>query len=227
MTLDDLVNAIYARGYKFTQDNDAIDNPALIALNSVYRYVCSSQRWPWLEAQDTSLTTTAGTTYYSLSTITDLRQLDAVRLRDSSGTYNLDYMDKQPLETRVADCSGNSLPRYWTLARGELGFFPTPDATYTIVLDYVNVPDDLAALTDVPVLPTPYHDVLVWGAIVELAYRERDYWDNGVAQQSYMQRYKAMQEEYMLRQVQTSSRVKRSGFYDDVDWSPLGWGVDG
>src|SRR6202000_675869 len=113
-------------------------------------------------------------------------------------------------------------PRYWTENNGTITIWPATDGGYMLGIDYFKDPPDRAALTDVPLLPAVYHDVLVWGVIQELAFRERDIWGQELSQGYFQTRYKQMQEENMLRQRQSSSRVKKSGFYNDSAFGVIG-----
>ena len=69
-----------------------------------------------------------------------------------------------------------------------LHVWPYPDEVYTIGIDYLIEPPDLANPTDTPILPVPYHDVLVFGALKQIAMRERDLWSIGNYGNEYAQR---------------------------------------
>lgn len=227
MNLSDLVAAVAARGYTFPQPITDPTNPIVAALNATYRTVCGAQRWPFLEKEDSSISTALGVSSYALSAIADLRQLDAVRLQDASGTTrDLRNMDPQAFKSRITDDMwGNDTPQLWTQHAGNLLLYPTPDGAYTLLIDYIFQPPDLVAATDVPVIPEGYHDVLVWGAILEVAYRERDLLSQELGQGYYEEKYKQLEQEYLLRQRQTSSEVIRSGYWSTFapGWSDVAW----
>lgn len=227
MNLTELVAAISSRGYSFPQDITDPANPVVQALNTNYRKVCGAQRWPFLEKEDSSITTALGQGSYSLSSITDLRQLDAVRLQDPQGnTRDLDNVEPQEFKSYIAgDLDGDGTPQRWTQHAGNLLLWPVPDGPYTLLIDYICQVPDLAAADDVPVLPVTYHDVLVWGAILELAYRERDLLSQELGASYYQELYQQMKDEYLLRQRQTSSTVKRSGYWSTSvpGWSDVSW----
>ena len=181
--------------------------------------MCGEEQWWWLQKQDTSLTTTVGTNSYSLASITDLREIAAVRLQTSTnpypgGVYDLMYMPEQELRSNEHMYRDNGTPYYWTEVNGALHLWPYPDLVYTIVIDYTSRPPDLAAGGDVPVMDPIYHDILVWGAIAELSYRERDVFNGRAAEGKYQSKLEKMRKAQGIRQKQSSRFVKRSGLYD-------------
>ncbi len=210
MNLTALQAAIQAKGY--TADTAA---QQLIFLNEVYHEICGMDRWPFLEAQDKTLVTVAGTTAYTLPMAT-WRNLDAVRIEITAMQQydNLQYKEPQEFRDNEHMDRDQSTPFYWSFFDQQLHFFPPPDGAYTVTIDYITNPPDLAIGSDVPVLPVIYHDVLVWGAIESLAYRERDWLGRQFAQGKKEELLRRMQEEYLVRQRQTSSQVARSGYWD-------------
>lgn len=232
MNLSQLQAAIQAYGYG---TDTTAQQTAFI--NASYREVHSKNRWPFLEAYDTSLTTTPGIGIVSLTTLgvaalTPWRNLDAVRLElagQANTGIDLDYMQPQALrsqESSFNDPNQTAPPRYWTVIDQNLHFWPLPDQAYQIDIDYIIEPPDLAAPTDVPILPLPYHDVLVFGALKQIAMRERDLWSIGNYGSEFEQRLQRFEEEYFLRQRQTSSQVAQNphkyGRFEQTPWWPSG-----
>lgn len=230
MNLSDLQTAIQSYGYG--PDTAA---QQIVFINAAYREVHSKNRWPFLEAYDTTLSTTAGEGVYSLSTLgvaagTPWRNLDAVRLEianEAGSGIDLNYM--QPQEMRSQETNYNfqtSPPRYWTVIDQNLHLWPIPDAVYQIDIDYIIEPPDLANPTDIPLLPVPYHDVIVFGALKQIAMRERDLWSIGNYGNEFEQRLQRFEEEYFLRQRQTSSQVVQNphkyGRFEQTPWWPSG-----
>lgn len=210
MNLTALQAAIQAKGY--TTDTAS---QQIAFINEAYREICGMARWPFLEAQDSSLSTVAGTSAYSLP-FTDWRNLDAVRIAiPATEQYdNLRYLPVQDFREYEHIDRDISTPYYWTFYANQLHFYPVPDAVYTVTIDYIIEPADLAAGTDVPLIPAQYHDVLVWGAVESLAYRERDWLGRQFAEQKKEMMLKRLEEEYFIRQRQTASHVKKSGYWD-------------
>lgn len=211
MNLTQLQAALEARGYG---TDTAVQQTSFI--NEVYREICGMQRWPFLEKQDTSVVTAVNVAGYSLAGITDLRSIDAVRIEVTANQeyYDLEYMDPQPFRDMEHLDRDVATPFYWTFINNTLRFYPTPDQAYTVRIDYIMQPADLVAAADTPVLPAAYHDVLVWGAIESMAFRQRDWIGIQNAQQRKEMLLKRMEEEFFLRQRQTSSHVKSSGYWN-------------
>lgn len=209
MNLAGLQAAIQAKGY-----GTDLAAQQVLFLNEVYREVHGMMRWPFLEAQDSSLVTITGTSAYTLP-MANWRNLDAVRIQIAAFQQfnNLEYRGMQEFRDLEHVDRDVTTPCYWTFYSNQLHFFPVPDAVYTVVIDYIIEPPDLSAAGDVPVLPLPYHDILVWGAIESLAYRERDWLGREFAGQKKETLLKRMSEEYLTRQRQTSSHVKKSGYW--------------
>lgn len=60
-------------------------------------------------------------------------------------------------------------PRYVSVdPQGNLVFYPTPDAAYTIKGQYYKAPQELSEDVDVPEMPARFHEMIKWGAILEL-----------------------------------------------------------
>lgn len=210
MNLQDLRAAVQAHGYG--TDTAAYQ---LQFINDAYREVHGMQRWPFLEAQDRTLATENGVNAYDLP-MANWRNLDAVRIeRDDIQEYaNLKYLDPQSFREYEHIDRDVTTPYYWTFYANQLHFYPYPDGVYTVVIDYIIEPPDLVNDTDTPLLPTPYHDILVWGAVEQLAFRERDWIGIQYAGQQKTTKLNKMVGEYQVRQRQTGSHVKKSGYWD-------------
>lgn len=206
MTLAQLQAAIQAHGY---DSSTAADQ--LVFINNTYRQLHGKARWPFLEAQDTTMSTTAGTWIYAWP-MTNWRNIDAVRLTQVAfqGYFNMEYMNPQDFRDLENSYPQPGQPEYWSMIDQKLHIWPPPDGVYNVVIDYIIEPPDLAAPTDIPILPVAYHDILVWGAIKQIAYRERDLYSNEIANGEYQTALQQFQEEYNLVQRQTSARVKKS-----------------
>jgi hypothetical protein len=206
--LSSLLSDLQQRGY--ASDTAAAQ---IILLNSSYRRVCAYRRWPWLESQTASIATVNGTSAYNLSTIADFLFLDAVRSEQGTNYYELEYKDPQTFRTLQHNYRDRSTPEYWTREGEQIKIWPTPDGIYTLTIDYIKRPTDLANDTDVPLIPVNYRDILIWGAIMELTFRERDTYTYQLAEQQYQGRLNEMMAEYGLSQRQTASEVGRSDYY--------------
>jgi hypothetical protein len=220
MNLSQLQAAIQAHGHDASTDAEQLQ-----FLNDTYREVHSKGRWEFLEAQDSSMSTVVGTNIYAWP-MTNFRNVDAVRLTstDTDQNTNLEYMAKQDFRDKENIDLERSTPEYWTQIAGELHLWPYPDSVYTVVIDYIIEPPDLVNPSDIPIIPTAYHDVLVWGALRSMAYRDRDVYSFMNSSGQYESRLLRMQDEYRVMQRQTSSHVRKSGFYDSgYPWMYPSW----
>lgn len=216
-TLAQLRTRLQARGY-------ATDTatPQTEMINSVYRYIIGLRRWPFLEvANDTSITTTVDDGIYDLTTITDLLHVDAVRAEiNTNEFYPMQHKPYQEFRSFQHGHRENGSPVYWTRTADNLHIWPEPDRAYTLNIDYIKDPVDLTTDADTIVIPDAYADVLVWGPIQDLTYRERDPEGYAMAQDKFGAILLEMMHQYGVRQRQSSDQVRYSGTYDHL--SPPG-----
>lgn len=196
--------------------------------NSCARRVYALRRWPFLKVLGaTGPVLVAGTESYDVSAIlTDLQYIDGISLDHATGTdYDLEYLDNEAFrELRRVDATRET-PLWWTATGKTVYLYPTPNAVFTIKVDYLQKPAALVSAGDVPALPEEYHDILVWGGLVEMTFRERDYNGHQFAQQEYDKRLLEMMHQYGMVQRQTSSRVVKSGQHTPFDFAEdaAGW----
>jgi hypothetical protein len=208
--LADIRSCIQAKGYG--TDTVAAQNSMI---NSVYRRIIGMYRWPFLELTDNStIVCVAGQTKCNIGVIQDLLHIDAVRVEYGTEYYDLEYAPFQGFRDLEHLDRAVGVPRYWTAGDNELRLWPAPDRAYTVKIDYIIDPADLVGDTDVPVIPPAYRDVLCWGAIAELTFRERDVEGYNIAKQEYLSIIDNMKAEYGVKQRQSSEQVRRSGLYD-------------
>lgn len=207
MNLGQLRTSLQTRGYDTdtaTQQNEL--------LNSQYRDVCATLKWPFMEKQDTSLATTQGVVSVSLASIADLVTVDAVRLVQGTDYFNLQALPTQDLRNLEHVDRQTGRPHYWTQHAGLIRFYPIPDGVYQITLDYIFDPPDLGTIAgdlDTPLFGATFHDVLVWGAVEELAFRHRDWISQEFAGQKRELLFKRMEQNYLGKQRQSASHVRK------------------
>lgn len=187
-------------------------------INSVYRRILGMRNW-WFndEFADTSIGLTAGDGTAALSPVERLHRVDAVRLQYGTEYPAIAYMPPQEFHENYHHDRTVGIPRYWTQVDDELHFWPLPDKAYTIVLDFNKRPATLVNDSDVVRIPEAYVDVLVWGAIKELCFRERDDAGRNYADQEYRDIVQDMKHRDGIQQKQTSSQVGYSGELDEVN----------
>ena len=185
-------------------------------LNASYRRLAGRRRWKWLEAQNSTLTTTVGNSIYTIP-LTDMRTLDAVRLTESDGvtTHYITPFQEQDLRSLYhRDLGQNGLPRGWTQYAGKLWLWPTPDQIYTVTFDYIKNITPMVSSTDTTLVPENYDDILVWDTVIRLAIRQRDWLTRNFAIQEREALELAMIAEMQMLNRQDSDTV------EDRLWSP-------
>jgi hypothetical protein len=219
VNLGQLRTQIQDHGYSadtVAQQNDYI--------NAAYREIHGSMRWPFLEAVSLNAQATSVGTQAYTPPMTNWRNIDAIRIAQPNiaNFISIEYMDPQQLfDMSWVNPTETATPRYWTMYAQQIWFFPIPDDVYEISYFYCIEPADLAADNDVPVIPLAYHDVLVSGAICRMAFRQRDWIGLELWTSKYAQDMTRFKEEYLIRQRQTSSRVKESGYWNTEINYPL------
>ncbi len=204
MTLAQLRTALQNKGY----GTDTVAQQTA-ALNGVYRRINGLRRWPYLERRSTALTTTIAQSSVSLVPLASLMWVDAVRIAFGTEYTELAHTPVQEFREYAHADRDPGCPVRWTEAAGELHLWPTPERAYTLTIDYITTPADLAADGDIPAFDSTYHDVLVWGAIVDMAFRQREYTALATAESQYNQRLSEMKHGYGVGQRQTPSEVGR------------------
>lgn len=200
--------SIQAKGYG--TDTAAVQ---LSMVNSVYRRVAAERRWYWLQATDTTLTVALNAYQTSLTGLTALRTVDGVRINDEP----LEYCTPAELhDLRVQD-RATGAPLFWTQYGSNLEFWPTADSAYTLSIDYTKNITALAVDADTTLIPDEFQDVLVWGSIKELTFRERDMNGRAIANEEYNNILRDMRHANGLRQRQTSREVVWTGEIERVN----------
>jgi len=219
MNLGQLRTSLQGKGY-----GSDTASAQTAALNAAYRRVVGGRHWPWLQRLSTSLTTSVSNPSVPLTTITDLMWVSAVRIEIGSEFYDLIPLEEEEFRSREYQDRQPSVPEYWTEVFGEIRLYPRPDRVYTIALDYYTTPPDLVNDVDVPLFDSTFHDVLVWGALSDMAFRERDFAAYQMADRMFDARLLEMQRSYGLGQRHKSKHVQRSAFWDQVGRGSGGWG---
>lgn len=186
-------------------------------LNMIYRRVLGMRRWWFLQGSDQSITTESGTRRYTLDDIGDLLHIDAVRIESSGRQWDISYLDPQALHDVYHTYRTVGEPQYWTRVGSDLIFHPTPNGAYSVTIDYIKDAAKMSDDDDTPVIPEAYQDILVWGAVRELCFRERDPEGRAMADDEFQTRLRDLIQQDGLRQRQNSSQVRSSGDLDRVN----------
>lgn len=214
-TLDSLRTLIQQKGY----GTDTSPEIQTAMLNSIYRRIIGARRWWFYEvADDHSTSVTTGDERVDLSVAERLFLVDAVRLEYNTTYVELMNVDPQEFREYYHADRTPGTPQLWTQVNDEVLLWPVPDKDYTVSLDYIKRPPTLVNDDDQVIIPEPYVDVLVWGAIRELCFRERDDSGRAYADAEYQQVLADMKQQDGLMQRQSASEVTYTGQPESVNY---------
>jgi hypothetical protein len=173
LTLGDVKAAIQAEGY--AADTTAAQTELV---RNVLRRVYGMRRWNFLQQQLTGgelQVTVANQGIVSLSNLGRDGQLDSVRIAQGTGYWDLDHLDTIELQRRRHLDRGAGTPQYWTQAGAVLLFHPFPSGTFDLEVTFNPIPVLPVEDDDAVAWPEAHLDVLVYGAIIRLCRRQRDW----------------------------------------------------
>lgn len=209
---EDILARVQALGYG--SDTEASQ---LLALNSLHKRVLNTRRWRFLLSTDTSKSTVIGTGTVTLGTLPEVKRIDAVRLAAGTERFSLDYVEPNVMRDNEHQYRDNGTPEYWSIIGQELHIWPIPDKVYTISLDLVAKPNEITTKANEVQIPDAHVDILVWGTIMPITFRERDWDGHNFSRQMYAELLAEMLAQYGMSNRQTSSTVVESGFFDGYD----------
>ncbi len=133
--------------------------------------------WAWMWNEGT-LTTTASTTAYdfadfSSTVLYGVADVARQSVKCHSSIADESFLTFEPWENFRSrflgvDVTGRPL-KFSLKPNGEIAFWPTPDATYTVPFEYYRTPQELAANADTPELPAQFHRAIVYKALMYYA----------------------------------------------------------
>lgn len=183
------------------------------AVQAARRRVVTARRWSWAEASSAALATVANTATVALTTVTDLGYLDAVRLSDGTTKLPCSYKPYSVIRDLQDNYADTGTPEFWSRRGTNLVFYPTPSRAFTVTIEYTTLP--AAITTTDSLIPEVHADLVVWAAVVPLAFRQRGMTESSAADQYYSKvllREHAAQD--AAEQRQTSTQVK-TGYWGD------------
>lgn len=135
-------------------------------INAAYQEILSQHAWNFCWAQFSG-TLTAAQSDYVLDTLTGVSGVGPVL--SSSVKVNGQYInwdaDYRKLIDQFNGVSNTAPTKFTRLPNGSLRFFATPDSNYSIQFDYFRNAHTLVAASDVPLIPSAFHDVIVYKAM--------------------------------------------------------------
>lgn len=171
LTLSDLKAQIQAEGYA----NDT-STQQTIMIRSVLRRLYGQRRWKFAAATSLAFTATvANAGAVALGTLGRGIMLNSVRIESGTDYRTLDFVDYTELAKRRHLDRGVGVPRYWSRQGDTVYFYPRPDATYALAIDYQALITLPSADGDSIVWPETHADVIAYAVIMRLARRQRDW----------------------------------------------------
>lgn len=153
MNFGDLVTEFYSSGFAYFQQET--NGPVRVQrwINQSYQELCDLEDWPFLEA------TATGT---APLTISDLE--DVIDVQDTTTRNTLVQSDHAAMSEVTGDLTITGTPTYYYITGGAvINVFPV-STTVQLSVRYIKNPTDLANNADTPIVPTPFHDLIVLGA---------------------------------------------------------------
>lgn len=192
-------------------------------INLGYQDFVLRELWPFREALDT-ISTVANTQEYTLSSETadlDANNILAVTIQGSTNK-RLVYWPFNQLRNDQPDfdAEGSSVPQRYYLRAGKIGFWPQPDAVYSVAIDYYKTITELSADADEPIIPVAYRESLVQYALS----LEHDFNTDPDLAQKAMNRYEqivTLARQNLLAQPSDTGAFRILGPQDAVNWSGL------
>ncbi len=185
------------------------------AVQAARRRVLGDRRWSYLETTAATIPTVADVATISLAGITDLANIDAVRMNDSAGKLPMAWRPRQIIRDLQDNYAATGVPEFWTRVKNTVVFYPTPSKVLTITVEYIPAAADLAASPAVCVIPDRHQDLVIWAAVVPLAFRQRGLAESSAADQYYskvlLPRHAGQD---AVEQRQTSEQI-RTGWWGD------------
>lgn len=139
--------------------------------NRHYKRFCNRHNWVWME-KSTTFPTVAGTTTYALPDTV----VEEITLRIANQSMPLRYMSREQFLQEYPGgwtTTGNGLPTMYVPSAEasnnalQIDLWPTPDAVYTVTMDYRARVTPLSADGDYTVIPPEHEDYIVYAAAAE------------------------------------------------------------
>lgn len=214
-TAGEVLGAVQALGYG--TDTKAAQ---LTMLNQVQRRILNARRWTFALSSTTKTCTVGSPEVVFDSTLAATQRVDAVRMTGTAGAtepLELEFIEAPVIRQYLHDNSAQAQPRYWSRRGQNIILYPTPDKAYPLTIDTVANAAKAATEADNVVIPDSHIDILVYGLIMQLTFRERDWDGHNMARQMYAELFTEMLAQYGMQQRQQSTHVTSSGQWDMYD----------
>lgn len=204
MTFAELVTEFMARGFDYL-GTTAGEVRAKRWINDAYQEITDYADWPFLEA------TAEGTAPLS---VTELGHV--LSAANKTVESPLKPVDRRNIVQSFDPALKMTGTAYLWYREGETTIAVWPgDTTSTIAVRYVKKPPELSATSDVPVLPTRFHSLIVDGAAVR-AYKDKDNFEAGqFVRQEWERGLKQMVNALLQPNHDSDQLVRRTGYLTD------------
>lgn len=210
MNLNDMMEEMSDHGFT---DLQATRLTGLI--NDAYYDVCSREPWPFLEAQVSNITTTAGSA--DITEPSDFGQVQSIVI-DSQGIALVPKRWEWINQNYTGALTSTGVPLYYYFVGDQIKLYPVPDAAYTLTLQYLRYPTPLSAGLDTPILPTRHHRIILLGALVS-AYNMEDSGDEADRfEKQFEKRIALMRNDLWMRQYDRPDFVQAVADSDAYDY---------
>lgn len=209
MNLNDMKEELADHGFE-----DLSDTRLTAFINDAYWDIASREPWPFLEAQVTNITTTAGSA--DITEPSDFGQVQSIVI-DSQGITLQPKRWEWINKNYSGSLTTTGLPYYYYFIGNQVKLYPIPDAAYTLTMQYLSVPTALTAGSDTPILPTRHHRVIVLGALISAYNMEDDGESADRFEKQYEKRLALMRNDLWQRQYDRPDFVDAiadDDFYD-------------
>lgn len=140
------------------------DTEKLWAINKALQRALDYVSWPFLEATDTSITTSAGV--FSYTKPTSIKKILGVWISPMAEQNKLSPIDRKDREQRDY-YSNTGRPEHYFFFGDQLHILPVPDGNYQIIIEYLRFVPDMTSTSETVFAPFPAQyqdDILIWGA---------------------------------------------------------------
>ena len=191
-------------------------------INEAYREVASETEYNF---EDTTVTTVSGTAEYALTTAGDLRDWTRVTNvlygTDKNPLRLTSELEETTLDNKWPQGDAGTPSRYFLSKPNYIRLCPKPDEAVTVYIHGCRNPAELSADSDVPTLPTRYHEAIslraAWNYLRRVATgdeysRAKNYLDESREKMAEFQSEKHAQQRIVRRLARpTANRVYLGG----------------
>lgn len=215
LTLADIKLSIQSHGY----GTDTTTQQTTM-IRDTLRMLYGIRRWHYATQLSAAFAASiANDGIVDISTLGRGIQITSVRLTDATGTdpSDLDFVDEvQMSQLRHESLSTDrGYPEVWSRRVDSLLFYPRPQATYTVTIEYQALTTLPSADGDTIVWPETHLDVIVYGVLMRMAIRQRDV--------NMYDRYKVLFSEALLAMERDEADTDRQTDLEVQPGGTLSW----